>query len=100
TRMLLANLRAAVAGEDRCALAVFVSVDELGRRIEPGDDDICRKRLNQVRDLFAEGVSRVAAGPHLGASRRRSRGARRGSAGALRAVRRTAQDRAAGAPRV
>ena len=38
--------RFAVAGEDRGALAVFVTVDELGRRVEPGDDDICRKRLN------------------------------------------------------
>jgi hypothetical protein len=47
-RMLLANSRAAspVAGEDRDAVAIYATVDELGRRVELGDDDTCRKRLN------------------------------------------------------
>jgi hypothetical protein len=38
--------RVAVTGEDRYAVAIFVTVEELGRRVELGDDVICRRELN------------------------------------------------------
>jgi hypothetical protein len=36
-------------GEDRAAVAIFVTVDELGRRVRLGDDVICRRKSNWIR---------------------------------------------------
>jgi hypothetical protein len=41
--------RVAVVGEDGDAVAIFVLADELGRRVEIGDDGICRRKLNWIR---------------------------------------------------
>jgi hypothetical protein len=38
--------RVAVAGEDRDAVAIFLTIDELARRVELGDDVIRRRELN------------------------------------------------------